>query len=83
MSAHLSQADRLLPLVCRACGHASASAGRPFLVRERPMRELGPLYTAGPETLLRELICPACGTLADAQVVRAGAPILVDTVEGA
>jgi acetone carboxylase gamma subunit len=79
MSARLAPADRLLPLVCRACGHAAA-AGRAFLVRERPMRELGPLYTTGPETLLREVICPACGALADSQVVRAGAPVLVDTV---
>jgi hypothetical protein len=81
MSARLAPADRLLPLVCRKCGH-SAAGGRAFVIRERPMRELGPLYTTGPETILREVICPACGTLADAQVARAGSALLVDTVEG-
>jgi hypothetical protein len=74
--------DRLLPLTCRRCGHgARAARGPAFIIRERPMSTLGPLYTTGPQTLLREVICPVCGTLADAQVARTGSGLLVDAVE--
>lgn len=75
--------DRLLPLTCRCCGHRADNVGGPdgFIVRERPMSALGPVYTTGPKTLLREIICPACGTLADSQVALGGADTLIDVVE--
>ena len=72
----------LLPRTCRACGyHERANRGETgFEVLERNMRELGPVYTTGPETLLRELICPACGAQTDAQVARKGDGLLMDRV---
>jgi hypothetical protein len=68
----------LLPGICHACGY-SAKGG--FRVAERLMRELGPQYTTGPETLLRELFCPQCGAQVDAQVARKGDDVLFDHVE--
>jgi N-methylhydantoinase B len=70
--------QRMLPGVCRSCGFA---AGK-FRIVERPMRELGPVYTTGPNTMLRELFCPQCGLLADAQVALAGDEVLNDTTTG-
>jgi len=45
---------------------------------ERAMRELGPVYTTGPRTVLREFFCPKCGSLADAEVALAGDEVLSD-----
>jgi N-methylhydantoinase B len=68
----------LLPGICHACGY-SAKGG--FRIAERLMRELGPQYTTGPETLLRELFCPQCGAQVDAHVARKGDDVLFDYVE--
>lgn len=64
----------MLPGACRHCG---LSTGK-FRVAERAMRELGPVYTTGPRTVLREFFCPECGSLADAQVALAGDEVLND-----
>lgn len=70
-------------LSCPNCGFGSndRSSGSRFLYRERPLSELGPVYTTGPQALLREIVCPACGTLADAQVAKKGEERLLDSVE--
>ena len=72
----------LLARTCRACGYNERAnhGATGFEVQERNMRELGPVYTTGPETLLRELLCPACGAQVDAQVARKGDGILIDRV---
>lgn len=68
----------LRPRQCRYCGHRPAGA---FIVRDRQMSELGPVYTTGALTLLREIICPACGALADSQVAKPGAAAIIDSWE--
>jgi hypothetical protein len=44
------------------------------------MRELGPVYTTGELTMLRELICEGCGALLDAQVSKRGDDVIGDRV---
>jgi N-methylhydantoinase B len=79
-AAQTQQSSVFRAMVCRHCGHEGHS-GHAFTVAERLMRELGPVYTTGPETLLREILCPACGALHDTQVARAGDGMLIDSVE--
>jgi N-methylhydantoinase B len=67
--------------VCGCCGHEADSGGGAFKVVERLMRDLGPVYTTGPETMLREFICPTCGAQVDAQVARKGDEVLLDNRE--
>jgi N-methylhydantoinase B len=73
----------LLPQTCGSCGYHERDRDGPsgFRVVERSMRELGPVYTTGPETILRETICPSCSAQVDAQVARRGDDVLTDTVE--
>lgn len=73
----------LLPRTCRTCGyHERANHGTTgFQIVERIMRELAPVYTTGPEAILRELFCPACGALIDAHVARKGDEVLIDKVD--
>jgi hypothetical protein len=76
----------LLPGICGSCGYAQRNAesghgDRPFTIAERLMSDLGPVYTTGRETMLRELICPNCGAQVDAQVSRRGDARLTDTLE--
>lgn len=65
---------------CRCCGHVfglTADFWKPnALVRERLLASVSPLYTSGSKALLREFICPECGLLIDAEVTRAGDPLL-------
>jgi ribosomal protein S27AE len=74
---------RSATLSCPKCGFGSdeGSGGLPFRYRERPLSDLGPVYTTGPHALLREIICPECGTLADAQVAKEGEERLPDSME--
>ncbi len=73
----------LLPRTCRSCGyHESSNHGAAgFRIVERNLRELAPAYTTGPETILRQLLCPACGALMDTQVARKGDEVLIDRVD--
>jgi N-methylhydantoinase B len=73
----------LLPGVCGSCGFAERPGhdDRPFTIAERLMSDLGPAYTTGRETMLREMICPNCGAQVDAQVSRRGDSVLTDTLE--
>jgi hypothetical protein len=64
--------------ICERCGERAASRG--LRIRERPMQELGPVYTTGELTMLRELICGACGALRDAQVSKRGDDVIADHV---
>jgi len=78
----------LLPGVCGCCGYAehgakSGNRDRPFTIAERLMSNLGPAYTTGRDTMLREVICPNCGAQVDAQVSRRGDAMLTDTLEAA
>jgi N-methylhydantoinase B len=70
----------LLPGLCASCGYSESDGDR-FVVAERLMSELGPAYTTGPDTLLRELLCPRCGTQVDAHVARRGDAVLTDSLE--
>jgi hypothetical protein len=45
---------------------------------ERPLRELAAVYTTGPDALLREFVCPACGLALDSEVARRDDPPLVE-----
>jgi acetone carboxylase gamma subunit len=47
-------------------------------VRERPLRDLGPVYTTGEATVSREVLCPDCGSLLEVQVSRSGDELLTD-----
>jgi N-methylhydantoinase B len=75
----------LRPGTCGACGYtdAGAPAGGGFRSIERPLSELGAPYTTGPEAMLREMLCPACGAQADARVVRRGDSLPIDQLENA
>lgn len=56
---------------CSGCGVQSGRAGAHGVRRrERPLSEFGPAYTTGALAFIRELICPSCGRLVDAQVIR-------------
>jgi N-methylhydantoinase B len=71
----------MIPGVCGRCGYdEQGSAGR-FIVKERPMTDLGEAYTTGEQTLVRELLCPSCGAQVDAHVARRGDVALVDMLE--
>ncbi|HEX7053178.1 MAG TPA: hydantoinase B/oxoprolinase family protein [Burkholderiales bacterium] len=65
---------------CESCGLTAPGPrnGSGLQVRERPMRELGPVYTTGDATLSREILCPDCGTLLEVQVSRSGDEVLLD-----
>jgi N-methylhydantoinase B len=66
----------MLPGACRHCGFSEGK----FRMVERAMRELGPVYTTGSHTVLREFFCPQCGSLVDAQVALAGDEVLIDAM---
>jgi acetone carboxylase gamma subunit len=59
---------------CRGCGHDLCAATERWKdhvrIVERPLRELAAVYTTGPEALLREFACPACGLVLDSEVAR-------------
>ena len=73
-------------VACRGCGHDLCSTAEPWKqharIVERPLRELAVVYTTGPEALLREFICPACGLLLDSEVARRDDPVLVEFFRG-
>jgi len=75
----------LRPGICGACGYteAGAAAGGGFRSIERALSELGDHYTTGPDAMLREMLCPACGAQADARVVRRGDSLPVDQMDNA
>jgi N-methylhydantoinase B len=72
-------------VVCRGCGHDLCAAGERWKehvrIIERPLRELARVYTTGPDALLRELACPACGLALDSEVARSHDPLLVESVQ--
>lgn len=72
-------------IACRGCGHDLGSTGEPWKqharVVERPLRGLAAVYTTGPDALLREFICPACGLLLDSEVARRDDPALLEFFE--
>ena len=43
---------------------------------ERALREVAAVYTTGPDALLREFVCPACGLVLDSEVARRDDPPL-------
>lgn len=67
---------------CRGCGHDLCAATERWKdharIVERPLRELAAVYTTGPEALLREFACPACGLVLDSEVARRDDPPLVE-----
>lgn len=69
-------------VACRGCGHDLGPTGEPWKqqarVVERPLKELAAVYTTGPDALLREFICPACGLLLDSEVARRDDPALLE-----
>ena len=69
-------------IACRACGHDLGDAAEPWKeharVIERPLREIAAAYTTGPDALLREFACPACGLLLDSEVARRDDPPLME-----
>jgi N-methylhydantoinase B len=70
-----------VPGICRVCEHAEVAGAAPLVVQERSLRELGPVYTTGPDACLREWLCPTCGAQVDARVVRRGDALPVDVLE--
>ena len=69
-------------IACRGCGHdlcATTDRWKDHArVVERPLRELAAVYTTGPDALLREFVCPACGLGLDSEVARRDDPPLVE-----
>ena len=69
-------------IACRGCGHDLCGATDRWkdhaLMVERPLRELAAVYTTGPDALLREFACPACGLVLDSEVARRDDPPLVE-----
>ena len=74
--------DGAVRVACRGCGHDLCSTGEPWKLHarivERPLKELAAIYTTGPDALLREFICPACGLLLDSEVARRDDPALLE-----
>lgn len=72
-------------VACRGCGHdlGPASAGWKAQARtiERRLCDLATVYTTGPEALLREFRCPACGLLLDSEVARRDDAALIEYFE--
>jgi N-methylhydantoinase B len=69
-------------IACRACGYdlcATTERWKDHARRvERPLRELAAVYTTGPDALLREFLCPACGLGLDSEVARRDDPPLIE-----
>lgn len=69
---------------CTKCGHEIGPCNEPWkpraVLRERPMREISPTYTTGPDVQLREFFCPGCLTLLDSETALPGDPFLNDIV---
>jgi N-methylhydantoinase B len=69
-------------IACRGCGHDLCAANELWKnsvrIIERPLRELAAVYTTGPDVLLREFVCPACGLVLDSEVARRDDPPLVE-----
>jgi N-methylhydantoinase B len=69
-------------VACRGCGHDLGPTGEAWKqqarILERPLKELATVYTTGPDALLREFICPACGLLLDSEVARRDDPALLE-----
>ncbi len=67
---------------CRGCGHALGPVNRPWkpaaVLRARPLREVGAVFTADPALLLREFVCPGCGALLDSEIALPDDPYLDD-----
>jgi len=67
---------------CRRCGHELCAVTERWKdharIQERPLRELAAVYTTGPDALLREFACPACGLVLDSEVARRDDPPLVE-----
>jgi N-methylhydantoinase B len=61
-------------IACRGCGHDLCGATERWKdharMVERPLREVAAVYTTGPDALLREFVCPACGLVLDSEVAR-------------
>jgi N-methylhydantoinase B len=76
-------APTLRPGTCGCCGYAAqgGTTETAFQVIDRPMSQLGPAYSTGPETMLREFICPRCAGQVDAQVACRGDEPYADTLE--
>ena len=74
----------LIPGLCGRCGYREGGkdpSQLTFTVKERLMSELGSAYSTGVDTLLRELLCPSCGTQVDAYVALRGDTLLHDRLE--
>jgi N-methylhydantoinase B len=69
-------------IACRGCGHDLCSVTDRWKDHarrvERPLREVAAVYTTGPDALLREFVCPACGLGLDSEVARRDDPPLVE-----
>jgi N-methylhydantoinase B len=69
-------------IACRGCNHDLCAASECWKdhvrVIERPLRELAAVYTTGPDALLREFACPACGLVLDSEVARRDDPPRVE-----
>jgi N-methylhydantoinase B len=73
-------------VACRGCGHDLGPTREPWKQRarivERPLRTLATVYTTGPDALLREFVCPACGLLLDSEVTRRDDAALLEYFQG-
>jgi acetone carboxylase gamma subunit len=69
-------------IACRGCGRNLCTTTECWKdhvqIVERPLRELAAVYTTGPDTLLREFVCPSCGLTLDSEVARADDPPLIE-----
>lgn len=67
---------------CGNCNHALGPVSAPWkesaALQEMPISTLEGPYALSGEVLLREFICPGCGTILDAEVALPGDPLLVD-----
>jgi N-methylhydantoinase B len=73
-------------VACRGCSHDLGPTGEPWKARarvvERPLHAVASVYTTGPDALLREFICPACGLLLDSEVARRDDAVLLEYFQG-
>ena len=74
--------DARAAVCCRGCGYMLDSVSRPWklaaVLRARPLREVGAIFTTDPALLLREFVCPDCGALLDSEIALPDDPYLDD-----